>query len=280
MKNVSRGVLALWVTALAMLATAPTSRADLAPGEAQRLLAEGNESFERGLGIAEKDRESANANFRKAASTWTCVRELGGVHNAKLEFNIGNAWMLTGDAGRAIAAYRRAAALEPGNEVVREGLEAARRRAGVAAPSASVRTIGGRVVEFARGVQGIAPARVWMLAAGSLWLVGWCAIALRSMRGTPAMGRLAAVLWLLAAVLVATPMADAISERERSSAVVVAREVIARTGPSDGVYEPAFKEPLRAGLELRVRERRGEWLRVSMPDKKEAWVRQEQVEVL
>lgn len=279
----ARSYLGTVVVALALLGWTAihtyAAPAETAYAGAKQVLNEGEQSFERGLSVAETDRESANAHFRKAAATWASLRE-SGVHNAKLEFNIGNAWMLTGDAGRAIASYRRAAAIDPANEVVREGLEAARKRAGVAAPTNGVRTIAQRGVELARRAQAFAAPKVWIVAAGLLWLVGWAAISVRFLMANRGMGRLAIACWILAVIVVGAPISDALDQRSSASGVVVAREAVARTGPSEGVYEPAFKEPLRAGLEVRIRERRGEWMRVALPDNKEAWVRGEQIEAI
>ncbi len=247
--------------------------------EMRRVLAEGEQRFEQGLSVAEKDREASHAHFRAAATLWASLRE-GGIQNAKLEYNIANAWMLTGDYGRAIASYRRAVALEPGNAVVREGLEAARRRAGVVAPAEGVRTIAHRGVDLARRAQGVAPPGVWIGTAGVLWVVGWTALGARVAWRTRGLGRLALGSWALAGLVIGAPVSEALEQRTSTLAVVVSRDVVARTGPSEGVYEAAFKEPLRAGLEVRIRERRGAWARVALPENKEAWVRLEQVEVI
>lgn len=274
----TRAMRAVMVCVVMGLAGAGIARGE-SMEKARQVLAEGEQSFERGLAAAEKDREASTAHFRKAAATWASLREAG-VHNAKLEYNIGNAWMLTGDYGRAIASYRRGAALEPGNEVVREGLDAARKRAGVVAPTTGVRTIAQRGVELARRAQGVAPPGVWIAVAGVLWVMGWAALGARVMWRTRGTGRVALGSWLLSGLVIGAPVSDALEQRSGTGAVVVAREAVARTGPSEGIYEAAFKEPLRSGLEVRVKERRGEWMRVSLPDGKEAWVRAEQVEMV
>lgn len=275
MRRALRMVMASVMIALAGAANACAESME----DMRRVLAEGEQRFERGLSVAEQDREASHAHFRAAATAWASLRE-GGLHNGKLEYNIANSWMLTGDYGRAIVSYRRALALEPGNAVVREGLEAARRRAGVVAPAERVRTIAHRGVDLARRAQGVAPPGVWIGAAGVLWVVGWAALGARVVWRTHGMGRLALGSWALAGLVIGAPVSDALDQRTSTLAVVVSRDVVARTGPSEGVYEAAFKEPLRAGLEVRIRERRGAWARVVLPENKEAWVRLEQVEVI
>ena len=53
--------------------------------------------------------------------------------------------------------------------------------------------------------------------------------------------------------------------------VVVSPEVIARKGNSE-TYDPAFTEPLVAGTEFTVLERRREWLQVRIQDSGTGWL--------
>jgi SH3-like domain-containing protein len=53
--------------------------------------------------------------------------------------------------------------------------------------------------------------------------------------------------------------------------VVVTGEVVARKG--DGAsYAPAFRTPLHEGAEFRIAERRGDWLRIRLPDGRGCWI--------
>ena len=53
---------------------------------------------------------------------------------------------------------------------------------------------------------------------------------------------------------------------------------MARKG--DGLsYEPAFQQPLHAGAEFRLRERRGTWLFVELRNGASCWLPQESVEL-
>ena len=75
--------------------------------------AEGNREFAAGLELAGKDAAAARERFAKAAAAWRTIVIDGGIRNAALERNIGNASLLAGDAPRAIAAFRRAQSVDP-----------------------------------------------------------------------------------------------------------------------------------------------------------------------
>ena len=84
-------------------------------------------------------------------------------------------------------------------------------------------------------------------------------------------------LWLPASLLAlgaaaAAPMiARECTTEAGKNAVVVRAEVVARTGPAD-LYDAAFQEPLRPGLEVEVSEDRSGWTRVRLADGRTAWV--------
>ena len=54
--------------------------------------------------------------------------------------------------------------------------------------------------------------------------------------------------------------------------MVIVPNVIARNGPA-ALYDAAFKEPLRAGLEVAIVESRGAWTKIRLRDGREAWLR-------
>jgi hypothetical protein len=53
--------------------------------------------------------------------------------------------------------------------------------------------------------------------------------------------------------------------------VVVQGEVVARKGDSDA-YEPSFREPLHAGTEFALLERRQDWHHVQLADGRRCWI--------
>jgi SH3-like domain-containing protein len=61
--------------------------------------------------------------------------------------------------------------------------------------------------------------------------------------------------------------------------VLVANDVVVRKGNGEG-YDPKFRQPLHEGVEFKVIERRGGWLRIELADGNQGWVRVREVELL
>jgi SH3-like domain-containing protein len=54
--------------------------------------------------------------------------------------------------------------------------------------------------------------------------------------------------------------------------------VVVRKGNGEG-YDPQFEQPLHDGIEFRVIEQRGGWLRIELADGNQGWVRSREVEL-
>ena len=83
---------------------------------------------------------------------------------------------------------------------------------------------------------------------------------------------------LVSLALLASMTLDPASDA-KNAAVVVAREVVARS--ADSIHAPArFARPLPTGTEVEILESRGEWLRVALANGREAWVRASSVAIV
>jgi hypothetical protein len=204
--------------------------------------------------------------------------------------------MLAGDAPRAIAAFRRALSLDPGDPAASAGLAAARRAAGTEAyapgapsePSTgdpvggwrgalrSVSRVAGGVLD---GALAVVPPPWWLWAAATLHVGGW-SLAIARARGIGRVRRWMPIAALATAVVAASPLIATDVRRWRSpQAVVVAPGVTARQGPAE-MYDPSFKETLTPGLEVTIGEERGEWSMIRLHDGRSAWVRSTSLERL
>lgn len=256
--------------------------------EQEAAFRKGHELFEEGTRLFASDRKGALALFSNAAATWRAIALSAGIHNARLELNIANASLLAGEPARAIAAFRRAQLLDPSNPQVASGLAAARRTAGTEslAPGAlratqaepgeggiagTMRGIG-RFLTYAADrtirwlpvplVMGASAAcYVLTFALGIAATLRWRGIGVRHVIGSGA-------LCLLIAGPVIAVEASQIGVRD---AVVIQDAIIARSGPAE-MYDPAFKEPLRPGVECRVIELRSGWVHVMLWDGRRAWI--------
>ena len=80
-----------------------------------------------------------------------------------------------------------------------------------------------------------------------------------------------ASLGLLSALLLASLVVENLSDDGTPRGVIVAAEVVGRRGEAT-TYEPSFTEPLHAGVECTVKERRDGWWLIELDDERETWV--------
>jgi tetratricopeptide (TPR) repeat protein len=78
-------------------------------------------AYQRGLELQARDPDAARAQFRLAIDGYQSLLDEGHA-NAPLFCNLGHAYLLSGDTGRAVTFYRQAERLEPRNEQVQAGL--------------------------------------------------------------------------------------------------------------------------------------------------------------
>lgn len=282
-----------WLGTLLLLAlpTNPVADTPPPPGSVslETYFRDGTREFAAGMELVGTDSAAARQRFAKAAAAWRTIVVDGGVRNPDLERNIGNASMLAGDAPRAIAAFRRALSLDPGDPTASAGLTAARRAAGTealapgAAGSASAGgTVGGwrgvwrSVVRVAGGMLdgllAIVPPPWWLWTAATLHVGGWT-LAFMRLGGVARVRRWMPITALAAAALAATPLIiDDLGRWRSPEAVVVGTGVTARQGPAE-MYDPSFKEPVTPGLEVIIGEERGEWSMIRLHDGRSAWIR-------
>ncbi len=213
--------------------------------------------------LAEADRVRRTRLFSQAERKF---RMLAGERPDAPELLVdwGNAALGAGDRGRAVLAWRRALAADPGHERAAKNLAWLRDRAPVWLPRPAV---GGALdtLLFWRGRLSVAQ-RHWVgagaFALGVLLLVPW------SRRRAAALRRLAAlplVVWL-----VSTGSA-VLSGDGADAAVVLTGGTALRSADSPGA-PPAFGNPLPAGAEVAVLESRPGWKRVALADGTRGWL--------
>jgi tetratricopeptide (TPR) repeat protein len=204
--------------------------------------------------------------FAEAAAAYQGIVDSGQASPA-LYFNLGNAHFKSGQNGRAILAYHRAAQLTPRDPDVRANLQFARNQ--VEGPT-------------------LRPTR-WQRALGTLSLNEWAALSLAGFWLTfvllatvqlrpalkPALRHVTmaagGATLLLAACLFCSPA----NPRSTSIAVVTAREVNVRNGPLEE-SQSAFSA--HDGAELLVLDKKDEWLQVSDGARRVGWVKRSEVE--
>ena len=251
-------LLALAAGAMALGAGAPATAVETgAAGQ----LAQARETYQAALGEADRVRRThlfsqAERNFRMLAVEWPDAPEL--------LVDWGNAALGAGDRGRAVLAWRRALAADPGHERAAKNLAWLRDRGPVWLPRPAT---GGALDSLLFWRERLSVGqRHWVgagaFALGVLLLVPW------SRRRAAALRRLAAlplVVWL-----VSTGSAM-LSGDGGDAGVVLTGGTVLRSADSLGA-PPAFGNPLPAGVEVAVLESRPGWKRVALADGTRGWL--------
>ena len=261
--KVSAAVVALVV--LALLTTSPESRATEAGPAAI--------DDARGLYRSAIEESDRLRRVRLFASAERAFRPLAAAHAdaPELQVDWGNAALGTQDAGRAVLAYRRALSIAPDNERALANLAWVRDRLPVWLPRPA-----------ADGA--LDSLLFWRdrFAVSQLHLLGGAAFAVGVMLLTPwprrprwlgALAVPAFAVWLAAAgsAVLTGDVAD--------DAVVVTDGATLRSADSTGA-SPTFANPLPAGTEVGIVERRDAWVRVALADGTRGWLTASSVEVV
>lgn len=206
--------------------------------------------------------------FADAATTYESVIEAGSVSPA-LYFNLGNALFKSGQIGRAILAYRQAERLSPRDPDVLANLQFARNQ------------VQGPTLRISRWEHwlGMLSLNEWTwMCACAIWLTF---LLLAAMQLKPETKRtLRNYVWLSAmvAVIVSACLGCALAHRFTvETAVVTETDVTVRQGPLDE-SQSAFTA--HDGAELRVLDRKDNWLQVTDNNRRIGWVKREQVSIL
>lgn len=243
--------------------TALASNDEAQPGETLRkaLLA-----FDQAVTAATNNPDQAQALYRESAAGFEEVLR-GGARNAAIETNLGNCYFRLGKVGQAITHYRRALAVEPSAERAAANLAYARMRVEPSIVDHSTQQLLGRLSFWNR----LWSLRTQLGFASVVGLFGWGTLTVRLWRRSRGL----LVTGVFAALLSAAWLASiAITDRDaiaRPHAVTVADQATLRQGRGEG-YEPVLKEPLGAGVELRVVDRRGDWVEVLLGNGVTGWL--------
>jgi len=269
-----------YIAVLALLAPAPTRIAraqggapDAPQSQLVLQLSDALECFDRGSALLNEAPDEALAAFRRARDTFESVVDAG-IENGLLYYNLGNTHLRLGEVGEAIADYRRAARLIPNDQRLQANLRFARSLRRNHIDPSGVRTFMQSVFFWHYYWSLRARGTVAMIGYGLFWLLlmartQWPRINVRF----PVLACLA--LWVLLGASVAM---DLRSQSRPTEGVLVRNDVVVRKGNGEG-YDPQFEQPLHEGVEFKLIEQRGGWLRIELADRNQGWVRSRDVEL-
>ena len=211
-----------------------------------------------------------SGRFAEAGRTYERIIERG-VRNGHVFYNLGNAYYKQDRIGQAILAYERATRLMPRDRDLQNNLDLANER--------TTDQIAGEVPWFGRqALDGVTvnEATVAVTTAGflaSLALVGYLLARRPHTRNATGYALLVSCLVLVMATgFLAIKIHDGLLNEE---AIVLQPTAVVRTGP-DVTSEPVFT--LHEGAKVQLVEHRDDWLRIRLPDGKNGWLSQEDLE--
>ena len=224
---------------------------------------------------AEDPTLAASLSAQAAALYRACI-ERGGIDNADLHADLGNAELRAGNVGLAIVSYRRAERLDPTNPIARAGLNAARKRVSVVvSPDAPKFAIDALFI-WRKWVPRSVVFGVGLLA----WLGLWGTLGLRAMGFFRVPTGWIAASAAAAIVTLGGQYAEQRTLYNGRNAVVTAPEIVGRNGPNPSAYGASFADPLVAGVECVLLENRDGWNRVRLNDGRTTWLPADALETI
>jgi hypothetical protein len=212
--------------------------------------------------------------FRQSAERFADLRRRG-VDSSGLHRNEGQARLLAGDLPGAILALRRSLRLDPDDPVLRKSLTYARSRVAFATlEEQQVLSPTDEPLYWLR-----LPLRRWgLILMAILSISGWAALTRWRITRAGFWGWLGGLALGLAVLLASARMAEFEVRQQEAAAPlgVTTGPVVLRKGDGPS-FAPRREAPLPAGLELTVRQERGDWLQVQLADGSLGWLPREMV---
>ncbi len=250
------------------------AKADLTKEQKKELFSQANDYFQQANSTDDQDK--ASELYEKAILSFNKIIEEGNVKNARLYYNLANAYFLKGSIGKAILNYRRAEKLDGNDENIQKNLEFARSRridkVTVNTEKKVMQTLFFWHYDFSMKVKFI----LTCVFFGALCLCG--AVTIRkglagSLMFTMIISGLLTILFFVSVFI------EYRSQNNTSYGVITANEVTARQGDGQN-YPPSFKDSLHEGTEFQLLESRPRWYHIKLTDDSTAWIPSDSAELI
>ena len=221
------------------------------------------------------DSEQADKLYQKAILSFERIIDEGGIQNAKLYYNLANAYFLQGRLGKAILNYRRAAEL--GNDSdIQKNLNFARSQRKDQVAIKTERRVLHTLFFWHYDLTQKTKFLLMCIFFGIVCLSVTASIWLH--RSAP-LTVTAIICGLLAICLLGSIVVEAGAEAKKAGGVITVDKVVAYQGDGQN-YPPSFKEPLHEGTEFNLLESRSGWLHIKLFDDSEGWIPDDSAELI
>lgn len=226
---------------------------------------EGNDLFRQGNDSSD---DEAKKLYGEAILHYERIVDDGGVKNAGIYYNLGNAYLLKGDVGRAILNYRRSEMLDDSNSDLHKNLAFARSRRVDQVEAATEKKIMQTLFFWHYDF----PVKVRFFLACLFFGSGFSVLTAMVWFGRRgAMGAICVVFGVIAVSFALSVTVEMAGKKRHKAGVIVSESVVARTG--DGAnYPKSFKDPLHGGTEFDLVKRQSGWYNIRLADGSEGWI--------
>jgi len=243
------------------------ARSALPKEQVYSLFNQANQFF-REANTTTNDPDQAQKLYEKAILNYEKIISDGRIKNSKLYYNLGNAYILKDDLGRAILNYRRAQKLDKADTNIQKNLAFARSRridtVEVKTEERILETLFFWHYDFSIKTKFLVTCICFAIVCISVTMMLW--------RGKSATWvATAAICGLLTACFLASVVLETRSRANTICGVITDQQVVARQGDGPN-YPESFKDPLHAGTEFDLLERRSGWFHIMLSDDSDGWI--------
>jgi len=244
-----------------------TVRSALPKEQVYSLFNQANQFF-REANTTTNDPDRAQKLYEKAILNYEKIISDGRIKNSKLYYNLGNAYILKDDLGRAILNYRRAERLDKADTNIQKNLAFARSRridkVEVKTEERILETLFFWHYDYSIKTKFLATCICFAIICISATVMLW--------RGKSApLVATAAICGLLTVSFLASVILETRSRANTICGVITDQQVVARQGDGPN-YPESFKDPLHAGTEFDLLERRSGWFHIMLSNDSDGWI--------
>ncbi len=259
--------ISIMLMGLSLNCTASATGAALTKEQTFSLFDQANQAFRQANSVVD-DPDQAGRLYEKAILNYEKIISDGRVRNSRLYYNLANAYFLNADIGRAILNYRRAETLDKSDTNIQKNLAFARSRR---IDAVTVKTEK-RILQTLFFWHYDFSVRTKFLLAGVCFAIVCTGLTVMAWRGRAASSVVTGVVCgFLTICFLTSVVMETRARAGRISGVITAEKVTARQGDGRN-YPESFKDPLHAGTEFDLLERRSGWLHVSLSDNSDGWI--------
>ena len=234
--------------------------------DVEALLKQANTAFSAGTEIVNDNPDGAEKEYRRASLLFSKIID-SGVENEKVYYNLGNCYYRLGDFARAILAYRRGLQYDSGNKMLLNNLSVAREKAGLKVEEEQS-SLTASLLAYQDSVAISYKEYVFYVSYSLFWIF-LLAMLLLKKRSNRKIFLPLMFLWIISLGAI---VAYSYSCNNSRLGVVTGERVMGRKGDGDN-YAAVFTEPLKAGVEFQLLEKRGDWSHIELADGAECWVK-------